>query len=662
MTLKNVFICSLSLTLLAGCKSEEINKKEVDVCIYGGTSAGITAAYAAKKMGKSVVVIEPGKYIGGMTTGGLGSTDIGNKYAVTGLARLFYRRIGEHYNKFEQWMFPPSVAKKVMNRFVSDADLDIRYQYRINSSDVENGRIKQIRLESADKADPDKELVVQAKQYIDCTYEGDLMAKSGVSYAVGREDNSCYGESLNGVQLSYWHQFPDGVDPYIVEGDSTSGLCWGISQNPFGNTGQGDSLVQAYNFRLCLTNNPNNRVPFERPATYDSTRYELLARAIPKIGTDINKYLLINWGEMPEEKYDVNNRGPLSTDLIGMNHQYPDGNYELREKIWNDHVEYTKGLLYFLTHDSRIPEELRQKVAEFGWTKDEFVDNGHFPTQLYIREARRMKGEYVMTQKNCEGKEVVEDGIGLAAYIMDSHNCQRIIINGMVKNEGDVQTGGFPPYPISYRSITPKRSECVNLLVPVCLSASHIAYGSLRMEPVFMVLGQSAGIAASLAIDNSDNIVQDVAVSEIHEILNNNPYLDGSTPEILVDDTNAEIQTNGDWVQHYGYYYKSSYMQSANKTPDCSFVFLPQIRQTGKYQIHFYCSASIEPQNMPEVMTFYVQTKNGSERVQLEPRKYIGEWIGLGEFDLEEGTPEIRLDGKESVGPLFADAIIVSPI
>lgn len=533
--MKQKLIAVLSFLLCISCQScknsGDAEVREVDICVYGGTSAGVVAAYSAKMMGKSVLLIEPGKYLGGMTTGGLGMTDIGNKQAVTGLARLFYRRIGEHYNKFEQWTFPPGVATKMMNRFVSDANLEVLYYRRITDASVRNKKIETVTLENSCQPDDKPLLKVRAKQFIDCSYEGDLMAKAGVSYFVGREDSTEYGESLNGVQMSVWHQFPDGVDPYLTEGDSTSGYCWGISQNTLKETGSADKLVQAYNFRLCVTDSVENLRPFEKPANYDPARYELLARAIRKMDLHIDNYLLFNWGIMPDHKYDVNNRGPLSTDMIGMNYDYPEGDYATRERIWQEHVEYTKGLLYFLTHDDRVPAELRDQVARFGWAKDEFTDNDNFPTQLYVREARRMNGEYIMTQKNCQGVETVADGVGLAAYGMDSHNCQRIVTNGMVKNEGDVQVHGFPPYPIAYRSLTPKREECENLLVPVCVSSTHIAFGSIRMEPVFMVLGQSAAIASSLAIDGKTT-VQEVDVEQLQKILKENPCLDGSTLEI----------------------------------------------------------------------------------------------------------------------------------
>jgi hypothetical protein len=365
------------------------------------------------------------------------------------------------------------------------------------------------------------------------------MAQTGVSYAVGREANALYGETNNGAWLSIHHQFPDGIDPYKIPGDPSSGLLWGITNDTLAPQGSGDKKVQAYNFRICLTNNLANLIPITRPANYDSIRYELLLRLMKNTGkTTLSDYF--RWNIMPGQKTDINNQNGFSTDMIGMNWNYPDASYAEREKIIADHVDYTKGLLYFVGHDLRVPEELRRQMQLWGYPKDEFTKTCHFTPQLYIREARRMIGEYVMTEHNCIGKEIVSDPVGMAAYTMDSHNVQRIVVNGMVKNEGDVEIGGFPPYPISYRSITPKRSECKNLLVPVCLSASHIAYGSIRMEPVFMVLGQSAAVAASEAI-NTNEAVQEVDVKKIRSKLAEDPLLDGSRPDIVINNSDLAL-------------------------------------------------------------------------------------------------------------------------
>jgi len=513
---------------------DDKNIYNADIIIYGGTSAGVISAYAARKCGKSVLLIEPGKMLGGMTTGGLGQTDIGNKQAITGLARQFYGKIGKEYGVAEQWTFEPHVAQKVMRDYIDEGKISVLLQKQLFRVNKGGTVIKYILLKDTEnaKAAPIK---VSGKEFIDFTYEGDLIAMSGVSFTEGREGNNQYDETLNGFQLPEYHkqsgnhQFPDGVSPYKTPGDPSSGIIWGISTGTVQPTGLGDKKIQAYNFRICLTDSAENMITITRPKDYDSTEYELLVRlfaAQPNM-RKISDYFI--WSRMPNRKTDINNCGGFSTDMIGVNYDWPEAGFEERKKLLEAHVSYTKGLLYFMKTDSRVPETLRHFVGNWGYPKDEYQDYDHFTPQLYIREGRRMKGEYVMTEHNCLGVEKVTDGIGLAAYTMDSHNCQRIIVNGMVKNEGNVEVGDFPPYPISYRSITPKRNECTNLLVPVCLSASHIAYGSIRMEPVFMVLGQSAAIAASMAIDDKVP-VQYVNVKKLQEILSADPFLDKSHP------------------------------------------------------------------------------------------------------------------------------------
>ncbi|MEO8416877.1 MAG: FAD-dependent oxidoreductase, partial [Ginsengibacter sp.] len=480
-------------------------QKSYDVLVYGGTSAGVIAAYTAKKMGKSVLLVEPGNRLGGLTSGGLGQTDIGNKYAVTGIALDFYRRVGKHYGKLEQWTFEPHVARQIFDDYVQSAGVTVMYQRRLVSVTTDAGLIKEITVENSVNPGKSSYAVIKATIYIDCSYEGDLMAKSGVSYMVGRESNSTYNETYNGVQLRDKHQFPDGIDPYKIPGVPGSGLVWGISDGKLAPDGTGDKKVQTYNIRVCLTNNPKNRIPITKPDNYNPGKYILLLRLLQKRPvTGIDQFMTTS--SMPGNKTDINNNGAFSTDMIGMSWEYPGADYDKRKEIKKAHDDYTKGLFYFAGHDLRMPADLRKDMLQWGYPKDEYSETNHWTPQMYVREARRMIGEYVMTQANCEGKEVVTDGIGLAAYTMDSHNCERIVVNGMVKNEGDVQIGGFDPYPISYRSIIPKAQECKNLLVPVCLSASHIAYGSIRMEPVFMVLAQSAAAAASQAIDRGISV------------------------------------------------------------------------------------------------------------------------------------------------------------
>ena len=501
----------------------------VDICVYGGTSAGVIAAYTAARCGKSVLLIEPGKLLGGMTTGGLGQTDIGNKQAITGLARQFYQKVGAEYGVEEQWKFEPSVAMKVMQDYIRKGNIKVFMSKQIYKLNKKGSTIQYITVKDGEDQNS-KSIKISAKEFLDCTYEGDLMAMAGVSYIVGREDNKKYNETIDGFQLAQYHkqsgghQFPDGVSPYKVPGDPSSGLLWGISSNAPSPTGTGDKKIQAYNFRICLTDSAANRIPITKPQGYDSSKYELLVRlfaAQPNM-RKINDYFI--WSLMPHHKTDINNRGGFSTDMIGLNYDWPEANYRERKKIFDAHVAYTKGLLYFLQTDSRVPQEIQGFIKNWGYPKDEYQQFGNFTPELYVREGRRMIGEYVMTEHNCRGTAKVKDGIGLAAYTMDSHNCQRLVINGMVKNEGNVEVGGFDPYPISYHSLTPKQNECSNLLVPVCLSATHIAYGSIRMEPVFMVLGQSAAEAACLAIDQKVP-VQKIDVSKLQRWLQQDPYL-----------------------------------------------------------------------------------------------------------------------------------------
>jgi len=506
-------------------QSELRSQYDYDIVIYGGTSAGIAAAVESSRMGKSVLVIEPSDRIGGLSTGGLGATDIGNKIAIGGISREFYERIAQKYAtpdawKWQEredpvetkWTFEPGIAYEVFEDLVQEHRIPVEFNERLDLRDgvhKTGGRIQSIKMESGKS--------FNARVFIDASYEGDLMALAGVSYTVGRESNSEYGESLNGVQtkLGHYHQFPDHVDPYIVKGKPSSGLLPNVNQDP-GAEGSADNKVQAYCFRMCLTNVSDNRIPFEKPEKYAELEYELLFRAL-EAGYTGPLFIMT---KMPNGKTDSNNKGPFSSDFIGKNYNYPDGDYKTREEIIKAHEIYQKGLLWTLANHPRIPQEIREEYSTWGLPKDEFTDNGHWTPQLYIREARRMVSDFVMTEHHCTQDSITaEQSVGMGAYTMDSHHTQRYITEeGFVKNEGDVEVGGFAPYPISYKALVPKESECNNLLVPVCLSASHIAFGSIRMEPVFMVLGQSAALAACLAIDDQVS-VQDIDYYKLKAVL-----------------------------------------------------------------------------------------------------------------------------------------------
>jgi len=656
----------LLLLFMSNKANAQKTQSSYDVIVYGATSGGVIAAYSAAKMGKSVLLIEPGKHVGGLTSGGLGYTDIGNKYAISGLSRDFYRRIGNHYGKFEQWIFEPHVAEQTFLGYLESVKVDVLYLHRLVSVEKKDGYITQIRIENSDAPGSSSYQVMKGKVFIDCSYEGDLMAKAGVSYFTGREANSMFNETYNGVQMRDKHQFPDGIDPYKNPGDPKSGLLWGISSDALSAQGTGDNKIQSYNFRICLTNNPAHRIPITKPEDYDPARYELLLRYLEKKPAEnLSSFLKID--RLPDNKTDINNNGPFSTDMIGMNYAFPEADYTTRAKIQQAHEAYTKGLLYFIGHDERMPLQLREQMLQWGYPKDEYADNGNWSPQMYIRESRRMKGEYVMTQANCESKKIVPDGIGMAAYTMDSHNCQRIVVQGMVKNEGDVQIGGFGPYPVAYRSITPKAAECKNLLVPVCLSATHIAYGSIRMEPVFMVLSQSAAVAAVLAID-SKKPVQQIDVKKLQNILKTNPLADNSTPEILVDnDDAAHVVKTGDWtISHQGCYGPSVFIDEGGSNSAKSVQFIPSIIRAGKYKLYSYFPKLKNATSETVITVFDGKTKTEvivkESDINVEGQT-SGEWVALGSYDFPSGRHSYaEISNQNANGVVVADAVLFVPV
>ncbi len=504
-----------------------------DLVIYGPTSCGIAAAVQAVRMGRSVIVVGPDKHLGGLTAGGLGWTDSGNKAVIGGISREFYRRIKAYYDdpntwKWEkpgdykryqphadaQWTFEPHIAERVFEDLVREYAIPVHRDQWLDRTPgegvvKEGSRIVAIRMLSG--------RTYRGSMFIDATYEGDLLAAAGVSYAVGRESNETYGETLNGVQIknAHKHQFTMPIDPYVVPGDPSSGLVPRIHGGDPGTQGEGDHRVQAYNYRVCLTRVPENRVPFPKPEGYDPAQYELLLRTL-KAGS---WHIAGKFDMLPNRKTDTNNHGPFSTDNIGMNYDYPEASYERRREILKEHETYQKGYFYFIANDRRVPEDKRTWMAAWGLAKDAFADNGHWPHQIYVREARRMVGDVVITERHLTGAIPTKRSVGMGSYNMDSHNTQRYVdAGGHARNEGDIQVNPGGPYPIDYGALVPKRDECVNLLVPVCVSSSHIAYGSIRMEPVFMILGQSAATAACLALGKGV-AVQDVEYPKLRERL-----------------------------------------------------------------------------------------------------------------------------------------------
>jgi hypothetical protein len=481
---------------------------DTDLCIYGGSSAGVVAAVQAARMGLRTLILDPSDHLGGLTASGLGWTDFGNKRAIGGLSLEVYRRIGWHYGREQEWLFEPHVAEEVFHEQVAGHGVTVIHRQYLDGVERDGLRLRALRLLGG--------LTVRARMFIDATYEGDLMAAAGVPYTVGREANAQYGETLNGVQVHPKHQFELPVDPWRIPGRPDSGLLPGIDPTPLEPIGSGDRRLQAYNFRMCLSDDPARQIPFARPAGYDPAAYELLAR-----------YLEAGWGSdlfakfdrlCVAHKTDTNNHGAVSTDFIGQNHAWAEAGYAERERIFQAHVAWQQGLHYFLANDARVPAPLRSQYARWGLASDEFPFTGGWPHQLYVREARRMVGGYVVSEHDCRAARRAEDPVGLGSYNMDSHNCRRFVRDGRVFNEGDVQVPPTDPYGISYRAIVPPRGACPNLAVPVCCSSSHIAYGSLRMEPVFMVLGQSAATAAALALQQGVDL-QDLPYAPLRERL-----------------------------------------------------------------------------------------------------------------------------------------------
>ena len=660
-----------------------------EIVVYGGTSGGVTAAIQASRMGKSVVLIEPTKFLGGLTTGGLGATDIGNKKAIGGISREFYGRVFKHYadpaswnaqtreeyfarrphgntgSEETMWTFEPHVATKIYDDMLRETKVQIVMGERL---DLKRGVVKSgahiisILMESGRE--------FAGKMFIDATYEGDLMARAGVSYHVGREANSVYGETINGVQTAHTisHQFIRDVDPYVKPGDPSSGLLPGIEKEP-GEEFSGDKKVQAYNFRMCTTDVPGNRLDWQKPANYDERWFELALRNV-EAGDE-----RISWAPtpMPNRKTDTNNNFAISTDFIGQNWDYPDADYETRARIWKAHEDWQKGLMWTYAHHPRVPEKIRAAFQKLGLAKDEFQDNGHWPRQLYVREARRMISDYVMTEKNCKRKEVVEDSVGMGAYNMDSHNIQRYVTKeGFVRNEGDVQVG-TRPYPVSYRSIRPKADECTNLLVPVCLAASHIAYGSIRMEPVFMVIGQSAATAAAHAVDEGVD-VQKIDYTKLKARLEKDgqmldfesqPLIEtvaltkDAVGGIVVDDSEAVLQGFKRIGQTTRPFVETGYRHDGNEDKGTQRArFQPDIPKTDRYKVSIaYTALGNRATNVPVL----VHHADGSNTITVNQQKQppVNDLLfPLGIFRFEKGKSGfVEFSNKGTDGHVVIDAV-----
>ena len=516
--------CLLILSAVANAQAPAA----YDVVVYGGTAGGAMTAISAARQGLKAVIVEPGQHVGGMLTGGLSRTDVGKREVIGGLSLEFYVRVGMRYgmHRFLQpmaWLYEPRIGESVLREMLDEAKVHVLYGERLREktgviktgTQVTGTQVSEIVLESGKR--------LRGKVFADASYEGDLMAQAKVTYTWGRESSAQYGESLAGVrERTPLHQFLVDVSAKDAQGNLLPEIEAGPPGRPPARAGSADRRVQAYNFRVIATNNPDNRIPWPKPAGYDPKRYELLIRDILETTKQDGRVPVLNElsliAPIPNQKADFNNRGGFSSDYIGKNYEYPNGDYQTRARIWQEHIDYQQGLYYFLANDPRVPGTLQQEVRTWGLSKDEFEDTGHWPHQLYIREARRMVGETVLTQKDMQTDLLKSDVIGMGSYNSDSHNLQRFVnARGFAENEGDMQVA-VKPYQIPYRMLVPKKTEVTNLLVPVCFSASHVAYSSARMEPQYMILGHAAGVAAAMAI-RTGKPVQEISIADLQKTL-----------------------------------------------------------------------------------------------------------------------------------------------
>jgi len=641
-----------------------------DVVVYGGTAGGAIAAIAAAGEGESVVLIEPGKHIGGMVSGGLGRTDFGNQAVIGGLSRDFFERLGKHYGEAITWYFEPHVAEKTLLDWLVEARVQVEYGSPVETVMKEGPRITGITLVDGRS--------FSGAHFIDASYEGDLMARAGVSYTWGREAESVYGESLAGTRaFSDKHQFDNPVPPYDAEG-KVSPLIQDLPLDP---PGTGDRKVQAYNFRLCMTKVKENRIPFPKPEGYDPARWDLFARYLA-VQPDLTVAKLMNPLMVPNGKTDTNNNGPISTDYIGGSWDYPEADYARRKEIWEDHKRYVQGVMYFLQNDPRVPKALHEEMAEWGLAKDEFTENDNWPYQLYVREARRMVGDYVMRQRDLQEELTKPESIGMGSYNSDSHHVQRIVVaqegpwgdaTPRALNEGDMQVP-VRPYEIAYRSITPRPDEASNLFVTGAFSASHVAYSSMRMEPQYMILGHAAGVAAAQARARGVS-VQQVNVAALQARLREQgavlsvaqahvEYPASTFPGIVVDSEQAELSGKWRHSSHVTPYVGLSYLaQDEAGTSRDAATFRTTLSKPGNYDVRIAYTA--DPNRSADAL---VELKAGElhQSHTVNMRKHPGAaapFLSLGVYALPAGecTLTVRPGPKQATG-LIADAAQWLPV
>ena len=661
-----------------------------EVCVYGGTSGAVAAAVQAARQGQRTIMLSPDAWLGGLSSNGLGWTDIGNPDAIGGLAREFYRRIYHHYLSDTAWAqetrtayiarssidpdatrkvmftFEPKVTRQIFDDLMAEAGVTVvrgRLKRTAGGVQKQGRRIREIMTD-------DGAVSIRAAMFIDATYEGDLMAAAGVSYAVGREANSVYSETLNGIQTanSGGNQLPNGIDPYVAPGQPASGLLPGVNANAGGADGSADQRLQAYTFRMCLTDLAANRAPVPQPAGYLESDYELLFRAIAA-GQTGNFF---KTSPMPNRKTDSNNSTGFSTDFIGGNYSLGEGwNYAeaddaKRGQILAAHLRYQQGFVWTLQNSPRVSAGIRGAWSAWGLPLDEFTGTGRWPAQLYVREARRMVGDFVVTQRhvNQQSGFVATDPIGMGGYNMDSHHTQRYVAGAGVKNEGDVQVAPAQgPYGISYRAIVPKAAEVENLLVPVCVSASHIAFGSIRMEPVFMILGQSAGAAAVRAIHDGVSVQQVDYAALKRDLLLAGQIVSLEAPptagEIIVDNIDTtRVTATGAWTSSTATtgFYGTDYLHDGNAGQGTKSVrYTPVLSQAGQYQVYARWTAHA---NRATNARYDIVHAAGTATVTMNQQANGGAWILLGTHQFAAGTAgSVLVRNDAANGYVIADAV-----
>jgi len=661
--------CIISISLLTVIIKISGQDLDYEIVVYGATASGTISAIAAAREGMNVILIEPRKNVGGMVTGGLSHNDYGDRTVIGGMALEFYKKVADYYDKsLYYWRGPePHVGEKIFRDWLKEAKVELLFEKRVVEVFIQNGYIHKLALSDGS--------FVSGKVFIDASYEGDLMARAGVTYTIGRESVHEYKESWAGRRaiLPDGHQMLPRVSPFRSE--ETRKLLPLINTEPLVAEGEADNAVQGYCFRIIVTTDPEIMVPFPKPDNYNPDQYALVKRYYEVHPDAVN--IVHIWPTLPNGKTDMNSSGPISTNVVdGLNWEYPDANYHRRDEIWQSMKDYTLGLLYFLSYDLSVPERIRKETQQMGLCKDEFVDNDHWPHQLYIRAGRRMKGEYFMTQHDLESDTVKYDAIGMGSYNIDVRHVQRTWIpvsrfpelHYEVYNEGYISIP-VAPYEIPFRSLLPKYEECRNLIVPVCISASHVAQASIRMEPQYMIMGHSAGIAAAIAV-KEDKPVHKIDISELQEklraqgqilSLKENPYGAFAYEDEIIIDNNMKrfTEKTGIWrgneTEHNGRF-QMNYSQNDNHKG--AFTFKPWLKKSGLYKLSIWYPSK---ESYSDAVNINIQHKNGKTQKLINQQKDGGKWISLGDYEFESGYHKVlTVVSDETEGSVVADAIKLS--